>query len=399
MVKYPKIYLGVDNCFMIKRWVEPETWIPVLKEMGVNYAECTFDNEIDFFYSPQWYIDDWFERLAKMEKEHDFKVKVFYSGYQTYRTAGLAHPNPRMADNMVDNFFIPFLKKVENDNRSVGFSIHTYPENILQNPEVFYKTEREVWNRYANLVEYSRDHGNTPICVEQMYTPAQSPWTIQTNIDLIKYVYEKTAGPIYTTVDVGHVVGQRKHQKPTDEQLLEHIARRTDVDELPIWLGGNTVYELWESTVASDESEDTKLNVIKEEMEKYPYLFSLTEDDYNPYRWLEELAPYSPIVHMQQTDGYSAPHAPFTKEMNEKGIINGPDLLKAIKKGFDKIADSTEEGMPPVTDEMYLNFEIFAASTMSSREAYNMMKETVDYWRQFIPEDGLTIDELVAKLE
>ena len=27
-MKYPKIYLALDNCFALKRWVEPETWLP-----------------------------------------------------------------------------------------------------------------------------------------------------------------------------------------------------------------------------------------------------------------------------------------------------------------------------------------------------------------------------------
>ena len=398
MVKYPKIYLGADNCFMIKRWVEPETWIPVLKEMGINYAECTFDNEIDFFYSPQWYINDWFDRVAKVEKEYDFKVKAYYSGYQTYRTAGLAHPDPRMADNMVDNFFLPVLKKIEGNNCSVGFSIHTYPEDVLQDPEKFKIAEKQVWDRYGRIVEYSKNHGNTPICVEQMYTPAQSPWTIQSNIDFIKYVYEKNGGPVYTTVDVGHVIGQRKHQKPSDDQLRENLENKVQISDLTIWLGGNSTYELWDKIVNTNDSTDNKLVAIKQELEKYPYLFSLTEDDYNPYRWLEELAPYSPIVHMQQTDGYSAPHAPFSTENNDKGIVKGPELLKAIKESFDRIDGKNAEGMPPVTEEIFLNFEIFASSTMSSRDAFNMMKETVDYWRKYIPEDGLTIDELVSKL-
>ncbi|MBC2022903.1 hypothetical protein [Listeria booriae] len=398
MTNYPKLYLGIDNCFAIKRWVEPETWIPLLKEIGVNYAEASFDNEIDFLYSPQWYINDWFDRLTAAEEKYDFKVKSFYSGYQTYRTAGLAHPNPQMANNLVDNFFLPVLNKIKQRHCSIGFSVHTYPENVLQNPEKFYKVQKEVWDRYAKLVNYSKSHGNTPICVEQMYTPAQSPWTIKSNINFIRYVYALNKGPIYTTIDVGHVVGQRKHRFPAKSEIIDALAKQIKSNDLVIWLGGNETYQLWDELLYNNDTLEEKAKKIMISMAKYPYLFSNNTDDCNPYKWLEELACYSPLMHLQQTNGISAPHAPFSKENNEKGIINGKEFLEAIKKAYDKHEKQPLENMPPIVDEIYLNFELFFPSTEPSRVVIEQMKETVAFWREFIPKDGLTVDELLAKL-
>ena len=37
-MEYPKIYLALDNCFALKRWVEPETWLPLIKDLGYT---CT----------------------------------------------------------------------------------------------------------------------------------------------------------------------------------------------------------------------------------------------------------------------------------------------------------------------------------------------------------------------
>ena len=69
---------------------------------------------------------------------------------------------------------------------------------------------------------------------------------------------------------------------------------------------------------------------ILEEMKKYSYQFSIDERDSDLYVWVEELACYSPIMHIQQTDGITSPHSPFTKENNEKGIVEGKKLLEQL---------------------------------------------------------------------
>lgn len=39
-MNYPKIYLVLDNCFAIKRWVEPETWGPLIKQLGFEIGRA-----------------------------------------------------------------------------------------------------------------------------------------------------------------------------------------------------------------------------------------------------------------------------------------------------------------------------------------------------------------------
>lgn len=397
MSKYPKIYLGVDNCFAIKRWVEPKDWISLIKDMGINVGEASFDNEIDFLYSPQWYIDQWFESLMKAEEENNFAVRAFYTGYQSYRTTGFAHFDTKMADNLVLNFFLPVLKKLERTNKFLGLSVHTYPEKVLQDPQKFFDMQSQVIDCYATLVEYSKKHGNTPICVEQMYTPAQAPWTIKTNFEFIEKIYKYTHGPIYTSIDVGHVTGQKKYSKPTSEMLQKNLEEKVPSKKLNIWLGGNSVYKLWDHLLNSKENIGNKIDKLQGAMKEYNYLFSETSDDYNPYKWLEKLAPYSPIIHLQQTDGVNSPHAPFTKENNKKGIIDEKKVLKSIKAAYDKVKPSSDK-MPPITKEILLNFEIFSASTMTSYEVIDNIQQSVDYWRKFIPYDGMTIDQIVSQL-
>lgn len=50
-MKYPKIYLALDNCFALKRWVEPETWLPLIKDLGYTSIQASYDNEFDMLYN------------------------------------------------------------------------------------------------------------------------------------------------------------------------------------------------------------------------------------------------------------------------------------------------------------------------------------------------------------
>ena len=101
-MEYPKIYLALDNCFALKRWVEPETWLPLIKDLGYTSIQASYDNEFDMLYNTKEYIDSWLERLTVAEKQYGAKVQSFYSGYQTYRTSGLAHPDRRVVNSIVE---------------------------------------------------------------------------------------------------------------------------------------------------------------------------------------------------------------------------------------------------------------------------------------------------------
>ena len=129
-------------------------------------------------------------------------------------------------------------------------------------------------------------------------------------------------------------------------------------------------------------------------MKKYSYQFSIDERDSDLYVWVEELACYSPIMHIQQTDGITSPHSPFTKENNEKGIVEGKKLLEAIAASYEK----EEKGMPPKTDKIVMALELFASNTEHPHEIKNNMRETREYWKQYIPEDGVRLDQLLKRL-
>ena len=93
----------------------------------------------------------------------------------------------------------------------------------------------------------------------------------------------------------------------------------------------------------------------------------------DPYPWIEQLAAFSPVIHLQQTVLNKSNHSPFTAEYNKTGIITREKLMEAVKKSG-------------CTDALFA-FEI------SHREHWDTdfriiadLKESVDYFRPVISE-------------
>jgi sugar phosphate isomerase/epimerase len=92
--------------------------------------------------------------------------------------------------------------------------------------------------------------------------------------------------------------------------------------------------------------------------------------DSDPYIWLEKLGKYSPIVHIQQTDGVADRHWPFTKEFNEKGIIK-----------FDKVLNSLEKSG---LKEVWIFPEFFYGTDADEEKVLSDIDESIAYLKKFI---------------
>ena len=387
----PKIYLVLDNCFAIKRWVKPSIWMQVGRDVGIKYMQASTDNEIDPLFSSDQYMNSWAEEVKTAEEKNGIKLVNFYTGYQTYRTIGLAHQNESNKTKLINNWFQKMIDFSSQFNAGLGFFMFALTEEVLQNPEKYQKTSQTFFNNMSEIASYAKQK-NVQISFEQMYTPHQPPWTINQSLDYLKNIYKIAHSPIYITIDVGHQVGQNKFRKPDKSTIDKIVSKNSDSLELAnIWLGPDINYEIVSN---SNLTTNQKIELILENIKKYSYLFA-EEIDSDVYKWFELTGKYSPIVHLQQHDGTHSAHDAFTSEKNIKGIIKPDKLLKALNKSY---LAPVEEGLPPVAENIYLSFEIFGSTSETSRNILSKIKESIEYWRKYIPEDGLKLSEIVGRL-
>lgn len=395
-MRIPKIFLAVDNCFASKRWTSPAEWMEVIKKADVYYVEASADNECDPLYTTTEYIENWVNEIKEYSHKTGVKVANLYSGHGTYATLGLAHTDKSIRDHILNNWIKRMLKTAISLEAGMGFFCHAFPDSVLQDSEKYCTAEEELYESLAELAASAGNYDKGCFGVEQMYTPHQIPWTITGAKKLLKKVYELSKKAFYITIDTGHQSGQRKFLRPGYGKIKELIRLYKNGDRINnLWLGPKAAYELFYKAVKGYlPDEDDVIHNIENEMEKYPWLFSKYEDG-DPYVWLEKLGCYSPIIHLQQTAGNTSSHQPFTDEYNRNGIISGDRVLSALKASYEQ---KHGEDMPPVCESIYLTLEIFSGTAEINEDIIYKLEESVKYWRNFIPEDGLTLDELTSNI-
>ena len=112
--------------------------------------------------------------------------------------------------------------------------------------------------------------------------------------------------------------------------------------------------------------------------------------------WVERLGCYSPILHLQQSDGVSSPHWPFSPEYNRRGVVSGEAFMESLGRAF---AREDAPGMPPQVDEVALTLEPFLGTMANVYDAVEEIAQSVAYWRRFVPRDGMRLSEALALMK
>jgi len=389
---YPEIYLAIDNCFASKRFTEPADWMKVIRDLGIFHIEASADTECDPLYHGRDYLAGWVEKVKRASSKTGVSVCNLYSGHGTYATLGLSHTDSLIRNRILDDWLKPMIQTAAQLGAGLGFYCHAFDNIVLQKPALYQNYKIDLISKLAEIARFSDQEGCKTVGIEQMYSPHQIPWTIKGAKELLNQVAGKSQKPFYITIDTGHQSGQSNFLKPTPEMILHAMEQyRYDLQIGNLWLGPDSSYELFEKCDKMDQNHLSKLvDTILEDSSEYPYLFAEVSDC-STYLWLEELACYSPIIHLQQTDGKSSLHLPFTQTYNQTGRIEGTKIIEAISKSYE---NPSTLNLPKV-DCIYLTIEVFASTASINYLTLKDLRETVRYWRQFVPKDGMKLNELI----
>jgi hypothetical protein len=393
-MKYPRIYLAVDNCFASKRWTTPEAWAQVIRDvMGLTCVEASADNEIDPLYSPAAVRRSWVAQVKRVQARMGVRVVNLYSGHGTYATLGLGHTDKRVRDHILKNWVKPMAQTAGRVGAGMGFFAHAFPQSVLEDREAYEQALDDLTDRLAQAAVYGVEAGAKVMAVEQMYSPHQPPWTVAGARRLLAEALRRRGAPLYVTLDVGHQYGQSRFLPPTRELLVRWLEKRKEsaLERSP-WVGTTHAQEVLIGAVGTcgDERKQA-VDAVLEEVAKNPHLFAAVPDG-DPYEWLSQLSCYSPIVHLQQTDNTASAHKAFTAEHNATGIIEPLKVLRAIQVAYDRPVDAS---MPPRVEEIYLTLEMFSGTADKAADILERMRVSADYWRKTIPSDGQTLDEVL----
>lgn len=387
----PIIYLGIDNCFASKRWVRPTEWTRVVRDLGLKYVEASADTECDPLYMGPEFTKRWIEDTRDACAKSGIVVKNVYSGHGTYATCGLSHYDPQVTRRFLDQWMKAQVDTAKALGAGFGFFAHGFEELLLQDDKLYVEKLDELYNTLSDLAAYSKTQGVDYVGIEQMYSPHQPPWRISDVEELMREVYRRSGAPFYITADLGHMNGQQYFQKP-DAELVERaiLSAREGTPIRRLWLGSVAAHDTYKRAVAGEISTSAAVAAILRDVEAHPHLFAQPEDASND-AWVRRAGCYSPIIHLQQTDGKSSPHWTFTPENNRNGIVKPEAFLRALKASYEQPNDPA---MPPKCGEITLTFEPFIATAGNTFDLLDDIAESVRCWRKWVPRDGVLLSEI-----
>jgi len=391
----PRLHLAIDNCFASKRWTQPDEWAACIASLGVRCVEASADTEHDPLYNGPTYCERWIGEVRQAEQRHGIKVVNLYSGHGTYSTLGLAHTDRSVAERLRDTWVKKMVDAAAQLDAGLGFYAHAFPLAVLEDPAAYATSHAALVGLLADCAAYAASRMAKTIGVEQMYTPHQVPWTLAGARDLLRAIARRAGNPIYLSIDVGHQSGQARFQKPGFAEFLRAVTaiRQGDWQRVP-WLGPKAVFDLAAATARTGSEPALAWAEAERHLPACEHLFA-TPADGDPYAWLAEFAPYSPIIHLQQTDGRHSAHRPFTRAENATGIITPRRVLEAIMLGYSRLTPASP--VPPVSD-LYLTLELFFPTAAHPYAALEEVRESVRYWRAAIPADGIELAEALTRV-
>ena len=139
----PRIHLAIDNCFASKRWTDPLDWARIVQQLGLRCVEASADNECDPLYADPGYLRDWLGEVQSACKETGVRVVNLYSGHGTYTTLGLAHPDRRNQERILNQWLKVMIANAAQLGAGLGFFCHAFNERILQDPLAYAKAEED----------------------------------------------------------------------------------------------------------------------------------------------------------------------------------------------------------------------------------------------------------------
>ena len=383
--QFPRIHLAVDTCFAAGRWSDPRIWAEIVAESGVKAVAVSADCDFDPLYTePGWYAVR-LNRLKDALNEYGLKVSAFTSGEGTRFMMGFGSPAAAQRQYLIERWLTPFAETASALGAGVGWYFQAIPDEILEDPEQYREARKLVGESVHRAARAVWSFSCPFAAVGQMYSPGQIPWTIGDTEDFIRQT------GIWTILDTGCQTGQHNFVRPPREELRRGL---TEDDPIP-YVGTRNAAELYRRAkreYAAGRLSELLLDAAEEDMDRHPYLFAAPEDG-DLYRWLGRLGCFSPIIHLQQTDGRANTWQPFTRKYNRLGVVRPEKFLVNLKKAYDA---PENPGFPPRCRDIWMTVRLRFPASKITYEVKEELSASVRWWRKFIPEDGLTLDALLT---
>jgi sugar phosphate isomerase/epimerase len=291
--------LGINTCFAVKRWPQPERWAALVAgELGLDLVQHSLDL-VDLDVPPAA-VTDQVTRLRAACAGTGLTLHSTFTGLAAYSSNLLLHPDGSARAQAQDWYRRVIGFTADAGARSTGghvgaFSIEDYRDRSRRA-----RLWDELRESLAGLAGYAHDRGLSSLLAENLAAA----------------------------------------REPSTMAMIESLLTDGDQAHVPVLLCLDVGHQCVPGTAGPDR---------------------------DPYAWLERLGARAPVVQLQQTDGNSDHHSPFTPRANAAGIIEPARVLAALDRSG--------------AADVALILEIIPPFEQDDDQVLDDLRQSAAYWR------------------
>jgi hypothetical protein len=197
--------LGVDLCFAIKRWPEPERWAAIVRdELQLRCVE--FDSDfLDPFCVPEETRLALAAEVRQCAEAAGLTIHNYFGGLSPHCLNLLAHPDERLQGLGLDWAKGAIRTAATMGAKGTGqHGLATISAQDCLSSERYGRHIDRLVQVFQEMSFYAQECGLEFILLEQMYTPSEPPYTMAQTSDILSRINEDSGVPVKLALDVGH---------------------------------------------------------------------------------------------------------------------------------------------------------------------------------------------------
>lgn len=209
-----EIYLGINNCFALGRFPEPEEWLKVVKdELGLTHVQFSFD-----LLDPVIIEDEIVRRkcnyIKKLADEKGVTIDTGTTGEISHKCNLLLDPDPGMR-----RCYLRWYERMIRASSFLGVEGSGIYLGTLSQRDARNSRRKEflisvLLEEITYLTFIAKEEGQKYFLWEPMSIPRELPCTIDETKKLLERVNQKSFVPVKLCLDVGH--GYYRSTDPRD---------------------------------------------------------------------------------------------------------------------------------------------------------------------------------------
>jgi sugar phosphate isomerase/epimerase len=199
-----EISIGVNNCFAIGRFPEPEEWLRVVKdELDLEHVQFNFD-----LLDPVIIEDDIFtgkcRHIKDLADERGISIDTGVTGEVVHKFNLLMDPDPA-----IRRCYVRWYEKMIRAGSLLGVEgsgiyMGTLSRKDQENPERREYITRVLIEEITHLTTVSAEVGQKYLLWEPMSIPREIPCTIDGTKEILGHANRNSHVPVKLCLDVGH---------------------------------------------------------------------------------------------------------------------------------------------------------------------------------------------------